>query len=232
MAGVVCLQGGGEFAAGCRDMDADLVRRAGGGPVVVTALASSPGDEYESAAANGVRHFRDLGATEVIAAPDVREAPAAAVAAIRRARLLVLPGGSPSRLRAALTQTAVGAVISELAAGGAVVMGSSAGAMLVCGWTVLPDERGPHGPRVTTGLGLVPDALVLPHYSEGSAGEWLAAVRAGDGSAGVDVLALPERSGVLVEGSVITAVGTHPATLLLAAGGRQLPVGQSWDRAA
>ena len=42
MTGVVCLQGGAEFGPDCREMDADLLRRAGG-PVVVTALAGAVG---------------------------------------------------------------------------------------------------------------------------------------------------------------------------------------------
>ncbi|MCW2606485.1 MAG: hypothetical protein JWO60_1178, partial [Frankiales bacterium] len=96
MTGLLCLQGGGEFSAGCRDMDALLLARAAG-PVVVTALAGEVGREHDTANANGVRHFRALGA-DVEAAPDVRVDPAGALAALRRARLLVLPGGSPSRL--------------------------------------------------------------------------------------------------------------------------------------
>ena len=83
-------------------MDADLLRRADDGPVVITALAGAPGREYRTAGDNGVRHFRSLGAQDVVVAPDVREDEAGALEALRRARLLVLPGGSPSRLLAAL----------------------------------------------------------------------------------------------------------------------------------
>ena len=101
MTGLVCLQGGGEFSPGCVPMDTDLARRAGG-RVVVTALAGTVGRDYRTATDNGVRHFRGLGATDVVAAPDVREDPEGALAALRTARLLVLPGGSPSRLLAAL----------------------------------------------------------------------------------------------------------------------------------
>jgi hypothetical protein len=124
-------------------MDAGLLRRAGG-PVVVTALAGAVGREYRTANDNGVRHFRALGATDVVAAPDAREDPAGALEALRRARLLVLPGGSPARLLDALRSTGVDRVVTDLLAAGGVVSGSSAGAMVLCGWTVLP---GPPGPR-------------------------------------------------------------------------------------
>ena len=111
MTSMVCLQGGGEFSPGCRTMDAELVRRAGG-RVVVSALAGSPGSDYRTATANGVRHFRAVGAVDVVGAPDARDEPAAAIEVLRTARLLVLPGGSPSRLLAALQQTGVGQLVA------------------------------------------------------------------------------------------------------------------------
>lgn len=201
MTGTLCLQGGGEFSSGCRDMDADLLARADG-PVVVTALAGAVGREYATANDHGVRHFRALGA-EVTAAPDVREDPQGALDALRRARLLVLPGGSPSRLLQLLQGTPVGQVVTDLLADGGVVSGSSAGAMVLCGWTVLPDR----GPAVVPGLGLVGRALVLPHWS-GPTGRdgWLAAIRAavpGD----TRVLGVPEESGLVLRDGTLTAVG-------------------------
>ena len=219
------MQGGAEFGPGCRDMDVELLRRAGG-PVVVTALAGAVGREYRTANDNGVRHFRALGAPDVVAAPDAREDPAGALEVLRRARLLVLPGGSPSRLLGALRSTGVDRVVSDLLAAGGVVSGSSAGAMVLCGWTVLPDRP---GPAVERGLGVVPDALVLPHWSGDGRADWLRAVEAVV-PADVEVLGVPEQSGVLVEGAGFTAVGTA-ATSLLRSGGR-VELGETWQAAA
>ena len=223
---MICLQGGAEFGEGCRRMDADLLRQADGGPVVITALAGAPGREYRTAGDNGMRHFRSLGAQDVTVAPDVREDADGAVAALRAAQLLVLPGGSPSRLLDALRSTPVGDLVAERLAGGAVVMGSSAGAMVLCGWTVLPDRPGPSGgPAVEPGLGLVPDLLVLPHWSGPRGREpWLRAVDRAV-PPGVQVVGLPEQSGVLVADGAVTAVGTSPATLL--GDGSALPLGES-----
>lgn len=221
MTGLVCLQGGAEFGPDCREMDAELLRRAGG-PVVVTALAGAVGREYRAANDNGVRHFRALGAPDVVAAPDAREDLDGALEALRRARLLVLPGGSPSRLLDALRGTGVDRVVTDLLADGGVVSGSSAGAMVLCGWTVLPDRP---GPAVVQGLGAVPDVLVLPHWSGDGRGDWLRAVDAAV-PADLEVLGLPEQSGVLVDGASITAVGTT-ATSLLRSGGR-VELGATW----
>lgn len=211
---MICLQGGAEFGPDCRSMDADLLVRAEGGPVVVTALAGAEGREYRTAGENGVRHFAALGAADVRVAPDVREDRDGALAALRSARLVVLPGGSPARLLDALRATPVGELLGELLADGVVLSGSSAGAMVLCEWTVLPDRRGPRGPAVVRGLGLVERLLVVPHWSGGSSrGEWLRAVDHAVPD-GIEVVGLPEQSGVRVEAGALTAVGAQPTSLV------------------
>lgn len=221
----ICLQGGGEFSPGCRAMDADLVRRAGG-RVVVTALAGAPGRDYDTATAHGVRHFRALGAGDVVGAPDARQDPAGARAALKQARLLVLPGGSPSGLLAALRTTLIGDVLTEVLADGGVLMGASAGAMVLGTWTALPDRRSAGALEVAEALGLAGDLAVVPHWSGGSSrGDWLRALDAQLPPSTV-LLGLPEESGVLVEDGVLTAVGTTPVRLIGA--GVDLAAGQTW----
>ncbi len=217
---MIVLHGGGEFSLGCRAVDKRVLELAEG-PVVVTALASEQGGPYKATNDDGVRHLRALGAS-VSAAPDVREHPTEALAALRAARLVVLPGGSPSRLLTALRTSPVGQLLVDLVADGGTVMGASAGAMVLGSWTVLPDRPGPKGLAVVEGLGLV-DALVVPHWSGGSSrADWLRAV-----PDGVTVLGLPEESGVLVEGRVVTALGETPTTLV--SEGRDLPPAESWE---
>lgn len=221
MTGAVCLQGGGEFSPGCREMDAALVR-AYPGPVVVTALAGAPGREHDTANRNGVAHYRAVGAADVRSAPDARGDPAGASEALAGARVLVLPGGSPARLLEALQATAVGQRVREVLAGGGLVVGSSAGAMVVCAWTVLPDRP---GMPVAPGLGLVPDVLVVPHWS-GQREDWLLAVHEGVPETTL-VLGVPEESGVLVRGSSLTALGQRATRLVRQ--DRDLPVGSTSD---
>jgi cyanophycinase-like exopeptidase len=219
---VICLQGGAEFGPECRAMDADLLRRAGGGPAVVVPLAGAPGREHDTAGASGVRHLRALGGTATVA-PDARHDPAGALAAVRSARLVFLPGGSPRRLLEALRSTGLADVLPGLVEDGVVLVGASAGAMVLCGWTVLPDRRGPHGVAVEPALGLVPDALVLPHWSGGSSrGDWLRAVEA-TVPEGLRLLGVPEQSGVLVTADGLVAVGRSGTELV--GTGEVLPVG-------
>jgi cyanophycinase-like exopeptidase len=222
---VICLQGGGEFSPRCREMDADLVRRAGG-RVVVTALAGAIGREYDTATANGVRHFRAVGADDVVGAPDARLDPVGAQQSVMSARLLVLPGGSPMRLLDALQHTGVGDLVADLLHDGGVVMGASAGAMVLCPWTVMPEQRSAGVLAVEAGLGLTGDLVVVPHWS-GSAGrgDWLRSIEASVPT-GTAVLGIPEESGVLVEGNVLTAVGSTATHLVHE--GRELAPGETW----
>jgi hypothetical protein len=105
-------------------------------------------------------------------------------------------------------------------------MGASAGAMVLCAWTVLPDRRGPTGLAVAPGLGVVPGALVIPHWSGGSSrGDWLRAIKDSVPD-DITVLGLPEESGVFVEDGVVTAVGQLPTRLWTEE--RDLPLGDSW----
>lgn len=225
---MLCLQGGAEFGPRCAEMDTALLHSAGDGPVVVTALAGAPGADYLSASENGVRHFRDLGATSAVVAPDARQDPDAALPVLRSAGLLVLPGGSPSRLLEALETTGAGDAVRDVLARGGAVMGASAGAMVLCDWVVLPDRRGPAGPAVVRGLGIAERLLVVPHWSGGSSrGDWLRAIDAAVPS-DVTVVGLAEQSGVLVQDGGLAAVGASAAYLVTEE--LEVPVGSTWRR--
>lgn len=203
--GLICLQGGNEFAPGCREMDAYLLERAGGGPVVLLPLAAPKGDQYDTAGRNGATYLAALGAQDVTVAPDAREDMAGAVAAVGGAALLVLPGGSPRRLRDAVRGTPLHDAVRAVAEDeDRVVMGSSAGAMVLCARTVLPEDR----VEVEDGLGVVGDFTVIPHF-DGTKPDW-ERVLAPYG----DVLGIPECSGVLLDGEAVTAVGREAATLV------------------
>lgn len=208
MSSLLCLQGGAEFQPPCESMDRAVLALVQPTRVVVSALAGSPGRDYATASANGVRWWSDLGA-DAVAAPDVRVDAAAALAVLASADLVVLPGGSPSRLRSALLDTGVGALlIARWEAGECAVVGASAGAMLACSHAVLPDQP---GLPVVSGLALLPAALVVPHWSGQSS--WLSGIE-GQLPGGMRVLGLPECSGVVVEGERWTAVGASPSELV------------------
>src|SRR6478752_2003861 len=104
MPGLVGLQGGAEFGPCCREMDAAVLARAASGPVVVVALAATPGHDHDTTIVHAAAYYASLGATEVLGAPDARDEPAAARELVARAGLVVLPGGSPARLLTGLRE--------------------------------------------------------------------------------------------------------------------------------
>jgi cyanophycinase-like exopeptidase len=220
MADVLCLQGGAEFSPSCVPMDKAVLALAPG-PVVVLCSAAAQGREYGQAGANAVAYYAGLGAS-VTVAPDPREDLLGAVEAIRTAGLLVLPGGSPARLVEALVGTPLGAAVAAVPA----ISGASAGAMVLCATTVLPDIA--EHPLVP-GCGLVPDSLVIPHFS-GSL-RWFEPADLSDIGPRL-VLGLPECSGLVVSGGVFTVVGVRATTVYERGVRRVVPVGEGWKAQA
>ncbi len=172
MAGTLALVGAGEFLETMDAVDRVLLERAGGARVVVLPTASAPDGPGvpERWARLGVEHFNRLGAeTEAIMALD-RAACADESLADRvcAANLVYFSGGKPDYLYDALVNTPVWQAVKAVLERGGVVAGCSAGAMIM----------GSHLPKLTrrmgvpwagewgAGFGLVPAALVVPHYNE------------------------------------------------------------------
>ncbi|MFP5307981.1 MAG: hypothetical protein ACLGIR_00190 [Actinomycetes bacterium] len=200
--GLVCLQGGAEFGAACRDMDRAVLAAAPPGPVVVLAGAASPGRDHATASRNAARYHAGLGADDVRIAPHPLEDPDGATAVLADAALVVLPGGSPARLHAGLAG-GVGAALRARHAAGAAVSGASAGAMVLCEHTWLPDRGG----AVVAGLGLAPGVALVHHRGEDrrvpavpdDAPRW----------------GLPECGGVLLHAGTVTAAGAGEPVLFV-----------------
>jgi cyanophycinase-like exopeptidase len=212
--GVVCLQGGNELTPPCRQMDSNLLARAPHGPVVVLPLASSRGSDYSRTADNAARYLSSLGA-DVAVPDDPRRDAAPALALVGDAGVIVLTGGSPRRLRDGLIDTGLDAAIHSASRRGALVMGASAGAMVVCTTTLLPQWRG--NPESGAGIGLVDGYVVVPHF-DGKRSAWVREALAKAPA----VIGIPECSGVIVAGGELTAVGVAPSTLITTSGQTEL----------
>lgn len=204
----VCLQGGDEFGPDCGEMDREML----GGPsagdgILLLPAAAAPGREYRLAGENGLRYFAGLGLAARIS-PDPREEPARAAAAVTSAGALMLPGGSPARLLAALSPALTEAV-RDLVAAGRPVVGASAGAMVLGALTWLPAEQ-----RWQPGLGVVPGVAVRPHWRGGNLGA---------PPPGVALLGIPEQSGVEIGDATWRSVGRTTSAVAEAGGQWELP---------
>ena len=195
-------------------MDTGLLALAPRGPVIVLPLASRRGSDYRRVADNATRYFGELGA-EVVVPEDPRRDPAPALALVGDAGMVVLTGGSPRLLRDGLVDTGLDAAIRDAHDRGVMVMGSSAGAMVACAVTLLPQWRG--NPKSGPGIGLVNDFVVVPHF-DGKRAAWVREALTQAAAA----LGIPECSGVLVDGDQLAAVGIAPSTLITARGRTEL----------
>ena len=157
--GTLALVGGGEWNPGC-EFDRDLWDGAGRPDVVVLPTAAAY-EHPERAVEHAAAWFAGFGAkvtpSMVLSRSDALESENAR--AIEQARFVYLSGGSPMHLRSVLKDTPVWAALVAAWGNGAVIAGSSAGAMVLCDPMV-----DPRGGALTLGLGLVDHLALLPHY--------------------------------------------------------------------
>ena len=146
--------------------DLQAMERLGGfdAPVRIIPAAAAPDRNHTRAGSNGMRWFRSLGATdvEVVYVIDRASANDPALAdALRSARLIYLLGGFPRHLCETLADSAAWSAALESYAQGAVIAGSSAGAMVLCEHYYDPYEQ-----KLLHGLNMIPRACVLPHHDQ------------------------------------------------------------------
>lgn len=196
--GPLVLVGGGEWA-GDAGLDAALLARSGGEVVVLPTAAAYENPRRAVATAEG--WFAALGGRVlpcmVLSRADAEDERLAAV--VRDAGFVYLAGGSPLHLRSVLKDSAVLHALRHAWHAGAIVAGSSAGAMSLSDPMV-----DPRGGALTVGLGLVRDVAVVPHYT----GEITAQLRRTLGLAhdGVAVAAIPEATALVREGDGVWRV--------------------------
>lgn len=158
MSGPLALVGGMEWRDGCT-FDRELLEASGGNEVLVLPTAAAY-EQPQRAVDTATEWFATIGGKVrglmVLARPDAEDE--ANVEAVRSSRFIYLGGGSPLHLRSVLKDTPLWSALIEAWDGGAVLAGSSAGAMVLCDPMV-----DPRGGAFTLGLGLVNGLTVIPH---------------------------------------------------------------------
>lgn len=160
MPGPLALIGGNEFLPPARELDAWLLERAGTSTVSVVPTAAAL-QNPQKAVATARRHFESLGASvkEVMVLHPKDASDEAMAAELRSSAFIYLTGGNPRRTVGVLRDSAVWKAILKARAGGAIIAGSSAGAMILCRVMLVP-----RWVRPSEGLGVLPSKLVLPHH--------------------------------------------------------------------
>jgi cyanophycinase len=195
--GYLLLEGGAEFGGEMSLPDNRAITLAGGPDAGISIIpaAAAADNNHQRAGQNGVRWFRSLGANRVASLPliDHSSAENSEIAGVLRAsRLIYLLGGFPGYLAQALRGTLGWQAVLAAYASGAVVAGSSAGAMVLCEYLYDPYEG-----KLETGLNLLPDCCVLPHH-EHAGKSW--ASRLLTQLPGITLIGIDERTGLIDDG--------------------------------
>ena len=182
--------GGGEWQPGC-EFDSELLAASGGTDVLVLPTAAAyehPEKSVECARA----WFATLGGRAeglmVLGRTDAEDDRFAA--AVRASAFTYLGGGSSMHLRSVLKGSLVWEALLEAWRHGAVVAGSSAGAMVLTDPMV--DSR---GGALTVGLGMVEHIAVIPHFGEENAEKVHRSIALA--APGLPVVGIPERTALI-----------------------------------
>ncbi|MHB8681873.1 MAG: Type 1 glutamine amidotransferase-like domain-containing protein [Acidimicrobiales bacterium] len=188
--GTLALVGGDEWRPGC-EFDAELLAASGGTDVLVLPTAAAY-EHPEKAVATATAWFAGFGGKVqglmVLRHADAEDEANAAV--VRGSRFVYLGGGSPMHLRSVLKGSRVWEALLEAWRHGAVVAGSSAGAM------VLTDPMvDPRGGALTVGLGMVEQLAVIPHFGHENAEKVHRSIALA--APGLPVVGVPERTALV-----------------------------------
>lgn len=210
--GFLLLEGGAEFGGRMAEPDRLAITRAGGPDAALRVIpaAAAPDHNDVRAGRNGERWFRGLGARNVAVVPLVDAASAAdptIVSELARAKLIYLLGGFTHYLGQTLAGGPAAGALRTAHAAGAVIAGSSAGAMVLC-----EHYYDPAGDGVHAGLGFVAGACVIPHHDT-FGHKW--AERLVERLPGAVLIGLDEQTGILDDGTGRTwqVLGRGAATL-------------------
>ncbi len=165
MAGYLLLEGGAEFGGKMAEPDLRAIELAGGPAVQISIIptAAAPDNNYRRAGDNGVHWFRNLGATNVEWLPVIDKASANAIHnanTLLRSRLIYMLGGFTGFLGETLRGSACEDTMRRAYEQGAIIAGSSAGAMVMCQYYFDPGAG-----KVVEGLNFAPNTCVLPHHN-------------------------------------------------------------------
>jgi cyanophycinase len=208
--GYLLLEGGAEFGGAMREPDLRAIQLAGGfdAPIRILPTAAAPDNNHVRAGNNGVRWFQSLGARDVESLLLIDKSSAndlKIVDSLHSAKLIYLLGGFTHYLGQTLQDSQAWGAVLEAWENGALIAGSSAGAMVVCEHYYDPG-RG----KVERGLNLVPNACVLPHHNTFGK-NWAGKLKAL--LPGVTLIGIAEYTGMLSEDGEWRVLGGGEVTL-------------------
>ena len=166
VSGHIAIAGGAEFGGRMSDLDRRTMELAGGDAAAIHIIpaAATPDNNQRRAGARGVQWFRRLGAKSV-SCRKIIDRPSAddptETDAIEGADLIYLLGGFPGHLAKSLRGSKSWQAAIRAYSSGAVMCGSSAGAMVLGDLFYDPTTS-----MLRTGLSILGPILVIPHHEK------------------------------------------------------------------
>lgn len=211
--GLLGLVGGDEFNPGNDEQDRIFSAAVGSGPAFVVPTAAARQDPARSVthATLWFKQF-DIQLEEL---PVLKRGDAASASLAERARtggFFYLVGGDPGLVPKVLQGSAVWRAMFDAWLGGAVLAGSSAGAMALCSHTLVVAKWPMHTTRrPVDGLGVVAKTAVLPHYNTFGQ-RWIESAQAA--APDLTLLGVDERSAAIWKDGTWRAAGPGAVTVI------------------
>ncbi len=218
--GALLLAGGAEFDERMSPADRAFLERAGSANARVAVLpTAAAGENAALAAANGVSHFRSLGAeAEAVMITDAGSAgDERMIEKLESADAVYMTGGNPLHVLSTLRGSPAWETMARRWREGAALGGSSAGAMVLCQSVFVQQQW-------AEGLGLVPAVVVLPHLNQRDP-EWLQRARSVVAGRRLIGLGIDESTACLWADGAWTVAGSGGVRLLTAGGTKAYAVG-------
>ena len=219
----IALIGGDEFRPGCEELDLALLASADAERPRLLVLPTAAARENPAmAAANGVRYFSELGADAatlmVLERADAEDE--AMAAEVKAADAIYLTGGNPEHLLDTLRGSPVLRGMTDALGRGAVLGGSSAGAMVLGAWMRFRAWR--------EALGIADGIATLPHHERANP-DTVAGELAADAPPGLEaVLGIDARTGCVSKRDGWTVLGAGQVTVYRGGAWRRYGSGESF----
>lgn len=161
MPGQIALVGGDEFRPGCEGMDREIMQASGHDPAKVVVVPTAAVTGPRKAANDGATHFSALGgdSSQLMLLERSHAEDPDFFAPATLADVVYFTGGSPEHLLETVNDSPFLKAILASVENGAILAGSSAGAMVMGSMM-----RRPRGGGWVEALGVVPGVAVLPHH--------------------------------------------------------------------
>jgi cyanophycinase len=212
----IALLGGDEFTAGCKAVDTALIATLKRNTPKIAVLPTAVGHlNPHMAVSKATAYFTHLGAT-AYGIPIHNKSDANNTSLTNEllyADSIYLTGGDPLYLLRSIENSLLLSTLFDMLLSGRLIIGSSAGAMVLCESMQIPPGQG----NIVPGLNLVPNLCVLPHYellSDNFVSELNYKNMKSHISRNTTVLGLDSRTALFIDGKGTNVLGSGCVTVI------------------